>query len=452
MAAPVPRRPDGRREERRFWGADRPGREATISTTAPCEEGINERRRTLGGMALWIVVATVVVLLAAGLLITILLTARGILAEAVRAERGRDDSQEHATVWELQTTNQVAEQILHTVEAIEQKGGALVRALEGQTVNRTQRSQCQANQLLRKSGSGAWSSTSSSLSGRGAADDDPEHDKQIRRRRGDLDVRSEGGQQHHPDSAAGADQPLRHQDSGFGGADGRCSGRCRAARRFLSALPDVRSADLEAADMNIFVILMTVTLVGVRRSSSRWRCSSAPSCASSKGSAARPRDSSAPSTISRRFASAFERSRCTPAFIAPQVTQLNQTLTSIRDGLRAIDASQRHHPRAAPGAAMTEQSMFPDTVFTLWIVTVVLALVLRSSVGLHAGQPAPRSPVDSALRAGRRGPAQAIAPIPAAVPALDSTIAVATEVLAAAEGVRRSSTPWRLCSKHAPDG
>ena len=34
---------------------------------------------------LWIVVATVVVLLAAGLLITILLTARGILAEAVRA-------------------------------------------------------------------------------------------------------------------------------------------------------------------------------------------------------------------------------------------------------------------------------------------------------------------------------------------------------------------------------
>ena len=34
---------------------------------------------------LWIVVATVVVLLAAGLLITILLTARKILGEAVRA-------------------------------------------------------------------------------------------------------------------------------------------------------------------------------------------------------------------------------------------------------------------------------------------------------------------------------------------------------------------------------
>ena len=27
------------------------------------------------------------------------------------------------------------------------------------------------------------------------------------------------------------------------------------------------------------------------------------------------------------------------AYIAPQVTQLNQTLTSIRDGLRAVDAS-----------------------------------------------------------------------------------------------------------------
>ncbi len=86
---------------------------------------------------MWIVVATVVVLLAAGLLITILVTARKILAEAVRAlhavEVIRGNTQ---PIWELQTTNTVAQQILETVRSIEQKGGALVQALEGQAVNR----------------------------------------------------------------------------------------------------------------------------------------------------------------------------------------------------------------------------------------------------------------------------------------------------------------------------
>ena len=86
---------------------------------------------------LWTVVATVVVLLAAGLLITILLTARKILSEAVRAlnavELIRKNTQ---PTWELQTTNEVAERILNTVEAIEAKGGALVSALEGQVTKR----------------------------------------------------------------------------------------------------------------------------------------------------------------------------------------------------------------------------------------------------------------------------------------------------------------------------
>ena len=86
---------------------------------------------------LWIVVATVVVLLAAGLLITILLTARKILNEAVRAlnavELIRKNTQ---PTWELQTTNEVAERILNTVEAIEAKGGALVSALERQVTKR----------------------------------------------------------------------------------------------------------------------------------------------------------------------------------------------------------------------------------------------------------------------------------------------------------------------------
>jgi hypothetical protein len=90
------------------------------------------------GWRLWIVVATVVVLLAAGLLITILVTARGILAEAVRVLNAVETIRKNTQpVWELQSTNRVAEQILHTVEAIEQKGGALVRAVEGQTVKRS---------------------------------------------------------------------------------------------------------------------------------------------------------------------------------------------------------------------------------------------------------------------------------------------------------------------------
>jgi hypothetical protein len=87
---------------------------------------------------LWIVVATVVVLLAAGLLITILVTARRILAEAVRALNAVETIRKNTQpIWELQATNQVAAQILQSVEAIEHKGGALVRALEGQSVKRT---------------------------------------------------------------------------------------------------------------------------------------------------------------------------------------------------------------------------------------------------------------------------------------------------------------------------
>lgn len=85
----------------------------------------------------WMVVATVVVLLAAGLLIAILVTARRILAEAVRALNAVETiRQQTQPIWELQTTNQVAEQILATVESIEAKGGALVRALEGQTAKK----------------------------------------------------------------------------------------------------------------------------------------------------------------------------------------------------------------------------------------------------------------------------------------------------------------------------
>ena len=85
---------------------------------------------------------------------------------------------------------------------------------------------------------------------------------------------------------------------------------------------------------------------------------------------------------------------------------------------------------------MTAQSMFSDTVFTLWTVTVVLALVIFVPLSVYM--------LASLLRATRSiqryakdavAPAQAIAANTSAIPALDGTIAVATEILAAAEGV-----------------
>jgi hypothetical protein len=87
---------------------------------------------------LWLVVATVVVALAAGLLIAILLTARRILAEAVRALNAAEAIRANTqAIWALQTTNEVAEQILQSVESIEQKGTALVGALHGHTASRS---------------------------------------------------------------------------------------------------------------------------------------------------------------------------------------------------------------------------------------------------------------------------------------------------------------------------
>jgi hypothetical protein len=86
---------------------------------------------------LWMVLATVIVLVAAGLLLLILVTARRILAEAGRALAAAEAIRRQTQpIWEVQTTNDVAEQILHTVQSIERKGGALVGALQGQAAAR----------------------------------------------------------------------------------------------------------------------------------------------------------------------------------------------------------------------------------------------------------------------------------------------------------------------------
>ena len=61
-----------------------------------------------------------------------------LLNEAVRALNAVETIRKNTQpIWELQTTNEVAERILKTVEAIETKGGALVRALDGQTAKRS---------------------------------------------------------------------------------------------------------------------------------------------------------------------------------------------------------------------------------------------------------------------------------------------------------------------------
>ena len=82
---------------------------------------------------LWMVVASAVVLVAAGLLITIWLTARSIVTHATRALRAAEQIRDNTRViWELQTTNEVAEQIRDTVCDVEAKATKLVEALHGQ--------------------------------------------------------------------------------------------------------------------------------------------------------------------------------------------------------------------------------------------------------------------------------------------------------------------------------
>lgn len=80
---------------------------------------------------LWMGVATLVILIAAALLVTIWLTARSILAHARRALAAAERIRESTMpIWALETTNEVAGEILETVQSIEAKGGALVEALE----------------------------------------------------------------------------------------------------------------------------------------------------------------------------------------------------------------------------------------------------------------------------------------------------------------------------------
>jgi hypothetical protein len=80
---------------------------------------------------LWMAVATLVVLIAATLLVIIWLTAQRILSDAKRALRAAEAIRAQTQpIWGLQVTNEVAEDILVTVQAIEKKGGLLAQALD----------------------------------------------------------------------------------------------------------------------------------------------------------------------------------------------------------------------------------------------------------------------------------------------------------------------------------
>jgi hypothetical protein len=86
---------------------------------------------------LWMGVAAIVVLIAAGLLITIWLTARKILADAVRALNAAQAIRANTQpIWGLKDTNTVASDILDTVRAIEDKATRLAGTLTRQEVKR----------------------------------------------------------------------------------------------------------------------------------------------------------------------------------------------------------------------------------------------------------------------------------------------------------------------------
>ena len=79
---------------------------------------------------LWLSVAVVVVALAAALLVAIIVAARGIVVDAVRAKAAAEAIRVHTLpIWALQTSNEVAGQLLTTVQSIESHGGALAAAL-----------------------------------------------------------------------------------------------------------------------------------------------------------------------------------------------------------------------------------------------------------------------------------------------------------------------------------
>ena len=89
---------------------------------------------------LWLAIGGVIVVIAAALLVAIWLTARGIENEARRAllavERIRTSTQ---PIWALDSTNQVADELLAAARDLEAHGGMIVSALGGPDATRRTR-------------------------------------------------------------------------------------------------------------------------------------------------------------------------------------------------------------------------------------------------------------------------------------------------------------------------
>lgn len=77
-----------------------------------------------------VAVVAVVILIAAGLLLAILLTARSILGHGAEAlEAAEHIASDTQVIWALADTNQVAGEILATTERIEANGAVIATAL-----------------------------------------------------------------------------------------------------------------------------------------------------------------------------------------------------------------------------------------------------------------------------------------------------------------------------------
>lgn len=87
---------------------------------------------------LWLVIGGVIVVIAAALLVTILLTARGIEREAVRALRAVERIREATRpIWLLDDTNRVADDLLAATRDLEAHGARIAAALGGDSSRRT---------------------------------------------------------------------------------------------------------------------------------------------------------------------------------------------------------------------------------------------------------------------------------------------------------------------------
>jgi hypothetical protein len=83
---------------------------------------------------LWMGIAVLVILVAAALLVTIWLTARRILADAVRALNAADAIRRQTlAIWQLEATNDAAAGIRETVERIDTAGRKVAETLERDT-------------------------------------------------------------------------------------------------------------------------------------------------------------------------------------------------------------------------------------------------------------------------------------------------------------------------------